>query len=57
MVDAALPLAVVGGLDAVLVLAGVVALSGPRKELRFVPCHCARPECAGIRRVWAEVQE
>ena len=54
MVDPALSLAVVGGLDVVLVLAGVVTLTGPRKELRFVPCHCDRPDCAGIRRVWAE---
>lgn len=56
MVDPMLSLSVVGGLDAVLVLAGVVALTGPRKELRFVPCHCDRPDCAGLRRVWVEVR-
>ncbi len=56
MVDPMTPLMVVGGLDAVLVLAGVVALTGPCKELKFVPCHCDRPDCAGVRRVWVEAQ-
>ena len=47
-----LSMTVVGGLDAALVLAGLVAVTGPRKELRFVPCRCERPECAGFRREW-----
>lgn len=55
MVDPVLLLSVVGGLDAVLVLAGVLALAGPRKELRFVPCGCVRPGCAGVRREWVTV--
>ncbi len=52
MVDPMLSMTVIGGLDVVLVLVGVVALIGPRKELRFAPCGCARPECAGLRREW-----
>lgn len=55
LADPMLSLAVVGGLDAVLALAGMVAATGPRKELRFVPCRCERPKCAGVRREWAAV--
>lgn len=50
--DPMLSLSVVGGLDAVLVVAGVVMLTGPRRELGFVPCACSRPHCAGFRREW-----
>lgn len=55
MADGLWSLVVVGGLDAVFVLAGVVLLTGPRKELRFVPCHCGRFDCAGVRREWVRV--
>lgn len=48
-------MALVGGLDALFVLALVVLLTGSRKELRFVPCHCDRPQCAGVRREWVRV--
>ncbi len=52
VVDPTLAMAVVGGLDAALVLAGMVLLTGARTELRFVACRCARPDCAGFRREW-----
>ena len=55
MADGTVSLALVGGLDAVLILAGMVLVTGRRKELRFVPCRCGRPECAGVRREWVAV--